>query len=67
MLDKSVLKLPENPEVQYHLGMIHYQLGNADAAKQRLTRALEIDSEFHGAEEAQRIVDELGRQISDRS
>jgi tetratricopeptide (TPR) repeat protein len=59
-LQESAAKIPDNAEVQYHLGMAHYQLGNMDDAKKALNRALEIGPEFNGAPEAKRVLAELG-------
>ena len=56
---ESAVKVPENPEVQYHLGMVHYKLGNKDAARQALGRALALNRQFPGAGEAGRVLGEL--------
>ncbi|MFZ2446308.1 MAG: tetratricopeptide repeat protein [Syntrophobacteraceae bacterium] len=58
-LQESAAKIPENAEVQFHLGMTQYQLGNMEEAKKALTRALEIKPDFRGAPEAQKILIEL--------
>jgi tetratricopeptide (TPR) repeat protein len=60
LLNKSVLKLGENPEVLFHLGMVHYQLGNVKLARQNIERALEVDPGFRDAKTAKQVLKELG-------
>jgi tetratricopeptide (TPR) repeat protein len=60
LLNKSILKLGENPEVLFHLGMVHYQLGNVKPARHNLKKALEIDSGFRDAKTANQVLKELG-------
>jgi Flp pilus assembly protein TadD len=60
LLNKSILKLGENPEVLFHLGMVHYQLGNEKLARQNIKKALEIDSGFRDAKIAKQVLKELG-------
>ena len=52
LLQDSADKLPSNPEVQFHLGMTHYMLGEEDAARVALQQALQTDREFPGKDEA---------------
>ena len=59
LLQESVEKLADNAEVQYHFGMTNYKLGNRDAAKAALTKALQLNTSFPGAEEAQMTLAEL--------
>ncbi len=40
LLEEAAQGLPADPEVQYHLGMVHYMLGREDAARTALGRAL---------------------------
>ena len=58
-LKESAAKLPDNADIQFHLGMTQYKLGDAAAAKVALERALELDPKFSGAEEARRTLQEL--------
>jgi tetratricopeptide (TPR) repeat protein len=51
-LRDSAAKLPDNPEVQYHLGVAYLKLEKNDQAREHLTRALELGGNFNGAEEA---------------
>lgn len=52
LLTESAGKLPENAVVHYHLGMVHSQLGHIEEARDALTKALELDPGFAGADEA---------------
>ena len=59
-LQQSAVKLPENAEVQYHLGMVQYKLGNPEAAKEALDKALKLDPELPAAVEIRkRVLEEL--------
>ena len=42
LLEESAGKLGSDPEVRYHLGMVHYQLGHEPAAVTNLLRAVEL-------------------------
>jgi tetratricopeptide (TPR) repeat protein len=53
LLEESAEKLPENPEARFHLGMAHYMMGNEDAARVELEKALHLSTSFPGAEDAQ--------------
>jgi len=59
LLAESAQRLPENPTVQFHLGMVNLKLERKEAAFQALNRALELDSGFPEAEEARRALSEL--------
>lgn len=52
LLQESADKLPANPEIQFHLGMTHYMLGEEETARVALQRALQTDRDFSGKEEA---------------
>jgi tetratricopeptide (TPR) repeat protein len=58
-LQVSASKLPENPEVQYHIGMTHYRLQHTQEAKKALETALQSGGQFAGADEARRVLGEL--------
>ena len=46
----------KNPAVLYHLGMAYYQSGETALARETLSKALEIDAGFRGAEEAKKAL-----------
>ena len=52
-------KMPEQPVVRYHLGMAYYKNGNRDLARQELSKALAISTEFDGAGEARKALEDL--------
>ena len=54
LLRESAAKLPTEPEVQYHLGMTYYMLGQAEAAKGAFQAALAGGGNFTGKDEVQR-------------
>ena len=58
-MKESAAKLATNAEVQFHLGMTQFRLGDAPAAKQALQRALELNPKFTGADEARKTLEEL--------
>ena len=54
LLQESAAKLPAEPEVQFHLGMANYMLGNEDAARAALQNARQSSLVFPGKDEAGR-------------
>ena len=59
LLKESARKLPDNVEVQYHLGMTYAKLGDKPNARQALARAVASPVSFTGKEEAKRLLSEL--------
>jgi Tfp pilus assembly protein PilF len=45
--------------VIYHLGMAYYKKGDLENARAELEKALQLDKDFSGADEAKRILAEL--------
>lgn len=60
LLVESAGKLPENPEIQFHLGMANYMMGQTEAARAALQVAMKSTAEFPGKEEAARRLALLG-------
>jgi Tfp pilus assembly protein PilF len=58
-LQESATKLPEYGEIQYHLGMTQFKLGNTEAAKAALGKALTQGSSPTWAEEARKALAQL--------
>ena len=54
LLQESASKLPDEPEVQFHLGMTYYMIGKEALARQTLQKAAEATSEFPDKNEALR-------------
>jgi tetratricopeptide (TPR) repeat protein len=52
LLQESSSKLPDNPEIQLHLGMAHYMLGEEDASRIALQKAVDASADFRGKEDA---------------
>lgn len=59
LLQESAGKIPDNPEVQFHLGMTSYMMGQADAARSALEKAVHSASDFPGKSEAQNRLAQL--------
>jgi tetratricopeptide (TPR) repeat protein len=55
----SVEKLPDNPIVRYHLGLALWKTGKTEAARAELEKALSLDANFDGAEEARKVLEQL--------
>jgi tetratricopeptide (TPR) repeat protein len=53
LLQEGAAKLTDNPEVQYHLAMAHYMLGDEAAARSAMQKAVQLPSGFPQKEEAQ--------------
>jgi tetratricopeptide (TPR) repeat protein len=56
LLRESASKLPENPEIQYHLGMAASKVGDTDAARRALARAVSAPADFGGKTEARKAL-----------
>jgi tetratricopeptide (TPR) repeat protein len=52
LLQESIAKLPKEAEVHYHLGFVHYMLGDEESARKSLQRAIESKTAFSGANDA---------------
>ena len=54
LIQASSAKLPNDPEIQFHLGMANYMSGNEDAARVAFQRALQINAglEFSDRDES---------------
>ena len=59
LLKEGATKLPDNPEVQYHLGMAAAKTGDRELARKALTLAVAARSEFMGKDEARKALAEL--------
>ena len=53
-LQESAAKLPDNPEVQFHLGMTAYMMGRTELARVALQKAASAENDFPGKEESKR-------------
>lgn len=53
LLQEGAAKLTDNPEVQYHLAMAQYMLGDEAAARGALQKAVQLPAAFPQKEEAQ--------------
>jgi tetratricopeptide (TPR) repeat protein len=53
LLQEGAAKLTDNPEVQYHLAMVQYMLGDEAAARTALQKAVQLPLAFAQKEEAQ--------------
>jgi len=61
LLRESCSKLPENPEIQYHVGMEAYKTGDKETPGRALTKAATSATSFAGKEEAKKALMELGK------
>ncbi len=62
LFQDSAGKLPQNSNVQFHLGMASYMMAQADTARAAFQQALKCSANFEGKEEAQRRLSLLGAQ-----
>ena len=60
LLKKSAHKFPKNLEIQFHLGMACYMMGQIEAARTALSQATDAQSDFPGKQEAERRLALLG-------
>ena len=59
LLKDSAAKLPDNPQVQYHLGMAYAQLGDQVNARKALNAAIGSTADFQGKDEARKTLASL--------
>jgi tetratricopeptide (TPR) repeat protein len=52
LLEESAKSLPAEPEVQFHLGITYYMLGQEESARAALERAIASPQEFRARDEA---------------
>ena len=52
-------KLPNNAPIVYHLGMAYNKKGDNDKARTELKKALRLDANFPGADEARKLLAEM--------
>jgi tetratricopeptide (TPR) repeat protein len=58
-LQDSVQRVPDNPVVNYHMGLALLKNNKPVEANEYLKKALELDPGFKGAEEAKKALDEI--------
>jgi tetratricopeptide (TPR) repeat protein len=54
ILQESAAKIPDSPEIQFHLGMTAYMMGQTDLARVALQKAASATKDFPGKEESKR-------------
>lgn len=54
LLEESIDKLAGTPEIQFHLGMTHYMMGEEESARLALQRAVQSGTEFDGLDQARK-------------
>lgn len=59
LLRESASKLPDNPQVQYHLGMAYAQVGDQANARKALEVAVKSTADFQGKDEARKTLASL--------
>jgi tetratricopeptide (TPR) repeat protein len=59
LLQESASALPTEPDVQYHLGMAHYMMGDEEAARSALEHALQLGTPFAESDEAKKSLSTL--------
>jgi tetratricopeptide (TPR) repeat protein len=55
----SLSRTPDNPVINYHMGLAYNKTNQPDKAREFLEKALQIDPDFKGAEEARSILEEI--------
>ena len=50
---------PDNAVINYHLGLAYLENEQRDAAREYLEKALKVDQDFEGAEEARKALEEI--------
>jgi len=55
----SLNKIPDNAMVHFHLGLAYHKKGDEDRARTELKKALDLNQNFDGADEAREILSKL--------
>ena len=63
LLQQSSTKLPDSPEVQFHMGMAHYMMGQEGPARLALQKAADASADFPGKDEARQRLALLAIQV----
>lgn len=56
LLKESAVRLPDNPQVQYHLGMAYAQVGDQASARKALEFAVRAPGDFQGKDNARKTL-----------
>jgi tetratricopeptide (TPR) repeat protein len=64
-LEESVSQVPQEAEIQFHLGMTHYMLGNEGPARAALLQALQSVKEFQGKDSISNRLEVLALDVKD--
>jgi tetratricopeptide (TPR) repeat protein len=56
LLQESADKLPKSAEIKYHLGTVHYLLGNEESARAALEECVKSTEPFTGIEDAKKLL-----------
>ena len=59
LLQESAKNLPNNPEIQFHLGMANYMMGRTEEAQTAFRQAVATAGDFPGREEAKHQLSRL--------
>jgi tetratricopeptide (TPR) repeat protein len=54
-------KQPNNPIARYHLGLAYYGKGEKEQALKELSRAIELNDNFPGANRAKELIEEINK------
>ncbi|HEU4684716.1 MAG TPA: tetratricopeptide repeat protein [Nitrospira sp.] len=59
LLKNAIVKAPDLPVINFHLGMAYYRSGRAGEARSYLAKALNKSEQFPGRQEAERVLSEI--------
>lgn len=59
LLEEAVSKAPQLAEIHYHLGVALFRAGQKAKARAALERALELEGDFAGADEARKLLKKI--------
>jgi tetratricopeptide (TPR) repeat protein len=63
LLKESATKLPDNPEIQFHFGVINQAMGQNDAAREAFRKAASFADEFPGKSELKQRIAQLDKAV----
>jgi len=63
LIEQALVEVPDNPILNYHMGMVLYKSVRLDEARERLQKALSQKEDFYGRSEAEKTLNALKAQI----
>jgi predicted Zn-dependent protease len=61
LLEDAIKKAPQDPDIQYHLGLAYKSVNDGARAKSHLERVLQLNPKYPQADQVRQALSELGK------